>query len=493
MIEHDRLGIPLAGTRPLPHADQAPQMLRAELEDGNLTGPIADHEPRRKGRTAATSRVWTSEPSALGYLGELAELARRIERAATARQTAIVREAYRRQRRMEEPAGVFPGGHGSARTEMSAEPPIPVDDRDPVRLNDFSTYRREDCEASGAVEGSSPQSPQALVPRGDKLRILEADADGDGRHAVDLDAQPIAAWPGTEGRRELISFANARPEGADPEPDLFLVASEILAQQMSCASHWHPAQMHGRTLDPHGQHRVLNGVIQAARPLAIHNPSHQHAARQMEILTPARSRSRGTSLSVGNRAAAFSFGVPGSGLFYRFEFSSSRIQTYGPARGGRRFSAAPVLLAMVAVGVLMFWGLSSRGGSREVAYMEPAQAAAPIPVKPAAPPAPPQEQPVQKTQPTAAAQEQPTPAPAPAATRVQEQVATSRPATIRARPDERSQVLRSVPHKVIMTVFEKKNDWLQVGSTYPWGWIHSSSVYGYGPHIEASTTSAAAR
>ena len=28
---------------------------------------------------------------------------------------------------------------------------------------------------------------------------------------------------------------------------------------------------------------------------------------------------------------------------------------------------------------------------------------------------------------------------------------------------------------------EKKKDWLEVGSTYAWGWVHSSAIYSYGP------------
>jgi hypothetical protein len=33
-----------------------------------------------------------------------------------------------------------------------------------------------------------------------------------------------------------------------------------------------------------------------------------------------------------------------------------------------------------------------------------------------------------------------------------------------------------------LTVFSKKDDWLEVGSTYAWGWVHSSFVYAYAPH-----------
>jgi hypothetical protein len=207
-------------------------------------------------------------------------------------------------------------------------------------------------------------------------------------------------------------------------------------------------------------------------------------------------RPGGSNLCVRSRAAAFTFGFPGSGRFFRIELSSSRFEARAPLwGGGPQISAGPVLLSMLAAGLTLFWALSPRGGHREAA-----QAAALVQVQPPAvarPATAPQEQPAPKAEVAAASsQAQPSVAPvaaaalAPVGPPPPEQVATSRPASIKAQPDQKAQVLHSVPPKVILTVFDKKNDWLQVGSTYAWGWVHSSSVHEYSPPGAPATATA---
>ena len=73
-------------------------------------------------------------------------------------------------------------------------------------------------------------------------------------------------------------------------------------------------------------------------------------------------------------------------------------------------------------------------------------------------------------------------APASIATPPRQRVATGKPTIIRAQPDTLAASARVVPAKVILIVFQRKDDWLEVGSTYAWGWVHSSFVYRYDPH-----------
>ena len=69
-----------------------------------------------------------------------------------------------------------------------------------------------------------------------------------------------------------------------------------------------------------------------------------------------------------------------------------------------------------------------------------------------------------------------------------QRVATARPAVIRTEPEMAAAVARTVPAKVIMVVFQRKDDWLEVGSSYAWGWVHSSFVYPYDPSSGAGSS-----
>jgi hypothetical protein len=70
---------------------------------------------------------------------------------------------------------------------------------------------------------------------------------------------------------------------------------------------------------------------------------------------------------------------------------------------------------------------------------------------------------------------------APDAAPLRQYVATNKVTTIRAEPDMRAATSRVLPAKVILTIFQKKEDWLEVGSTYAWGWVQSGFVYPYDP------------
>src|SRR4029077_18224047 len=99
-------------------------------------------------------------------------------------------------------------------------------------------------------------------------------------------------------------------------------------------------------------------------------------------------------------------GVPSSGFFYRIQLTSSRIQAYAPAaEGGARLGPWPVLLAMIAAGILLFWSLAPRNASHGLARAMATQSATPDGARPA-PPAPPQTAPAAKAQAAPPIQEQ---------------------------------------------------------------------------------------
>ena len=59
----------------------------------------------------------------------------------------------------------------------------------------------------------------------------------------------------------------------------------------------------------------------------------------------------------------------------------------------------------------------------------------------------------------------------------QGRVATKSTTNIRLRPEQGAQVIRVVPGRLILTVFARREDWVEVGGTEAWGWIHSSLVF----------------
>jgi hypothetical protein len=333
----------------------------------------------------------------------------------------------------------------------------------------------------------------------------------DTRHPVPGPNQAIAVRAEVMRQDDIRNVDYiSRPDwlGARYEPSLALVASQIRTQQMARLAR-RPAATGSQIAEADGRHLTLEGAIQDAQPVTIHDffyepayepveiPAHRSALRGRRVRL-GRSRAEiavgegGTSLDIRNRSAALTFGVPGSGFFYRIRLTSSRIQAYAPAAEGSPWLGPwPVLLAMIAAGVMLFWSLAPRNASQWGVRAAAAQREMPIAVTPAALPAPQVRPPTARAQavppvrePQVAAPvqaQQNAAAPTPVAAPPQERVATSKIANIRARPDIKASVARVVPAKVILTVFEKKDGWLQVGSTYPWGWVHSSFIYRYDP------------
>jgi hypothetical protein len=73
------------------------------------------------------------------------------------------------------------------------------------------------------------------------------------------------------------------------------------------------------------------------------------------------------------------------------------------------------------------------------------------------------------------------PAAAPPAAEAPQRVVTRAETALRAQPDIKASLGRVLPGRVILTVFQRKDDWVEVGSSYAWGWVHSSFVYSYNP------------
>ena len=73
------------------------------------------------------------------------------------------------------------------------------------------------------------------------------------------------------------------------------------------------------------------------------------------------------------------------------------------------------------------------------------------------------------------------PAEPPSAAEAPQRVVTRAETALRAQPDVKASLGRVLPGRVILTVFQTKDDWVEVGSTYAWGWVHSSFVYSYNP------------
>ncbi len=156
-----------------------------------------------------------------------------------------------------------------------------------------------------------------------------------------------------------------------------------------------------------------------------------------------------------------------------------------------RASAAHELTAALAVAIgLAGWSLSGPQASPpQAATPAPLASVAPEPIPAAvAPSGQPHIEPLQGSVPAAAVQ-----APAPAAVHPpagvqagsagpaqppapvrRDQVVTRTGANVRAGPNGITEVVRTVPATVRLSVFSRAGGWVQVGETAPWGWIHSS-------------------
>jgi len=239
----------------------------------------------------------------------------------------------------------------------------------------------------------------------------------DREHPVDLDPPPNEALPEAAG--ELARDGAAREAEAPARPDLLLIllANEIRAQQ-----------------------NALVAVPPAPRRRLPYDPAEWRLPKPM-------------------RKARF------------------------------RVGATPLILAPVAAAVSLIWVPVSGSTPRHVAHLENAPRDGPIMAAALhrTPPAaksqrPPPEAPVERNAAfRAAAPAQQTVAPSPAASPPHQRVATRNAATLRVQPEMAAPAARILPPKVILTVFRKKDDWLEVGSTYAWGWVHASFVYPYDP------------
>jgi hypothetical protein len=317
----------------------------------------------------------------------------------------------------------------------------------------------------------------------------------DGPRVLDLDARPLPT--GGTGHYAVVAVDELREPGLSamkPEPSLALIASQIRAQQLVGVFRYTAL---AKTSPPFAENqrpasdRLVRDLQRIPLETQFHRSdatpigiaSHDWIARGLRLEfggshANVGSAFDGNSLSVSNRVSALTFGAPSSGFLYRIQLTSTRIQARTSVpKGGPRLGPWPVLLSMVAAGVMLYSTVAHRPAVSQIARAAPPQE---IPAaKPVPPPVLPQpEAKAQPAPPPAAEQQQKA---APVAAPPQERVATSKTASIRTRPEMKAPLARTVPAKLILNVFDKKDDWLEVGSTYPWGWVQSSSTYPYTP------------
>jgi hypothetical protein len=411
--------------------------------------------------------------------------------------------------------------------------------------------------------------------RGGALRNLDADAEylgelapstGEAARPADSDAT-IATGPGVgfDGEADCASSSTAEAEYVHPPVDLDIqavehaprdidadevsqteaecgkshenaaslarVADEIRAQQMASAclrgkslpdtlcsedgssvtadiGREQPLSLLG-ALPRQATPLMLGAITQSDRGL-VRNIAVNLGRSEANYAAPAL----GADLNVRDRGAALTFAIPGTGLFYRVEVNSRRVQAFAPAAQARgRLGVLPGVLALSVAVFLSVWLLAGRGspaGMPQLAAAElptsvkapPPSAAMPEASRMAAITPPPDKReerqvtalpPVVLTRATlssaeagpigaAIVQAPSVVVPQPdAALPSQERVATNKTASIKVDPAAGAQVARLVPARVILTVFSKKDDWLEVGSTYAWGWVHASFVRRYDP------------
>jgi hypothetical protein len=179
-----------------------------------------------------------------------------------------------------------------------------------------------------------------------------------------------------------------------------------------------------------------------------------------------------------NRKALLTIGYPKIGLSYRFQFTSSRMEKCGPAADdGPRLSFGAAACALVAAGILLNALPELRTKQPEglgLSLVKAEQRIAPKPFLPVSPP-------IFAMLPAFPEQKTPLIESTPVATAVPEQVATRTTTNIRARPEQRGQVVRVVPGRLILTVYAHTEDWFEVGGTQAWGWVPSSLVVPFVP------------
>lgn len=180
------------------------------------------------------------------------------------------------------------------------------------------------------------------------------------------------------------------------------------------------------------------------------------------------------TLNFRNRKAVLTLGCPKIGLSYRFQLTSSRMEARAPAaEGSPRSSFGTAACALIAAGILLHALPEFRTKQPEglsLSLLQTEKKIAPKPYLPISPPA----SPIFSMLPPSLEQGdlivEPAPAPAPAA----ERVATRTTTSIRVRPEQPGEVVRVVPGQLILTVYARDADWVQVGGSEAWGWVPSN-------------------
>jgi hypothetical protein len=250
-----------------------------------------------------------------------------------------------------------------------------------------------------------------------------------------------------------------------------------------------------RLADAGGKHLLSIGPAKNARAIAVHGRSEGPSyARSTAVAAPNPERvppgikldlhratpsidmpGSGTSVHLRKRRAVLTFDIPRLGLSYCLQLSSSRLGAHTSAAAGHpRLGVGLATCALIAAGVLLqaLPGLRMRlPETQRTLVASPTKSIAQKPELRLTPPLfsmmsrplleekAPVDEPPQITEPA------------------QERVATKSTTNIRLRPEQGAQVIRVVPGRLILTVFARREDWVEVGGTQAWGWIHSSLVF----------------
>ena len=141
-------------------------------------------------------------------------------------------------------------------------------------------------------------------------------------------------------------------------------------------------------------------------------------------------------------------------------------------------AGATLVLAMIMLG-------SGRSPQAEPPTTRVARVAAPVPALSSVP-APNPTPPTEASRPRATIAPKPspialppvqeatsTPAPIPVAPNNEGRVVARQAANVRDAPDNGSAILRTVPTGAVLRVYDRRDGWIKIGDTTPWGWVYS--------------------
>jgi hypothetical protein len=191
---------------------------------------------------------------------------------------------------------------------------------------------------------------------------------------------------------------------------------------------------------------------------------------------------RDGTLNLHNRRAALTLGFRKFGLSYRFQLTSSRIQALAPVAVERaRLGPGPAICALVAAAVLLFGFPNFRTLLPESQRVSSAELASPTAPKRDNPQSQQRDKPLapprfSMVSPPAVDEKAPVIDPTQMAAPAQEHVVTRTTTNIRALPEQGAQIVRVVPGRLILNVFARNEEWIQVGGADAWGWVHSSFI-----------------